>query len=58
MKLDDYIRLIDEESKELDRLEPIDSNSIIDSNTVKELEEFFSKYLERHNALADEPLEL
>jgi hypothetical protein len=57
LKFDDYIRLIEEESKELERIPPFDgSNS--DSNSVKELEKFMQRWLQRHNALAGEPLEL
>jgi ppGpp synthetase/RelA/SpoT-type nucleotidyltranferase len=58
MKFDDYIRLIKEESEELERIPPLDFNSDPNSSSVKELESILEKWRKRHNALADEPLEL
>jgi hypothetical protein len=58
MKFDEYIELIRKESEELERIPPLDFNSDINSNSVKELEAALEKYRKRHNALAGEPLEL
>jgi ribosome-binding factor A len=58
MKLDDYIKMIKEESAELERIPPLDFNADPNSDSVKELEAILEKYRKRHNALAGEPLEL
>jgi hypothetical protein len=56
MKFDEYIRLIKEESEELERLEPLDYSNP-NSSSIAELEAVLEKCRVRHNALADEPLE-
>jgi hypothetical protein len=57
MKLNDYIKMIKEESEELERIPPLDYSNP-NPSSVKELEELLEKYRVRHNALAGEPLEL
>jgi hypothetical protein len=58
MKFDKYIELIRKEHEELERIPPLDPNSDINSDSVKELEAILEKWRKRHNALANEKLEL